>query len=251
MRQVFGKPAHYVWLFVLLCLGMSGIAAHAQQNSEITGIVTDQTGATIAGAQLTLTDNARGTKDSTTSNDAGYYSFQALNPGTYTLKTVAKGFQTYAADGVVVNVSQTLRNDIKMQVGAEATTVTVQANALQVQTDDNVVSTTITSEQVEQLATENRNFAALAAMGLGVSSNLPDNNTPMAGAGGSSFSISANGLRQSHNIWLIDGGESDDRGGAGGIALMPPQDAIAEFTMLTSNYPPDYGISSGATSAFR
>ena len=56
-----------------------------------------------------------------------------------------------------------------------------------------------------------------------------------------------NGLRQSHNIWLIDGGEADDRGGAGGMDIMPSQDAIAEFTMMTSNYPPDYGISSGAT----
>jgi hypothetical protein len=64
---------------------------------------------------------------------------------------------------------------------------------------------------------------------------------------GSNFTISVNGLRQSHNIWLIDGGESDDRGGAGGMQIQPSQDAIAEFTMMTSNYPPDYGISSGAT----
>ena len=245
MRQAVARPAWYM-VFVMLCFGLVG-AVYAQQNSEITGIVTDQTGAVISAAQITLTDTAKGTSVSTTSNDSGYYSFGGLNPSVYDLKAVAKGFQTFVANGLVVNVSQTLRNDVKMQVGAEATTVTVQANALQVQTDDNVVSTTISSQQVEKIATANRNFAALAAMGLGVSSNLPDNNTPMAGAGGSSFSISANGLRQSHNIWLIDGGESDDRGGAGGIALMPPQDAIAEFTMLTSNYPPDYGISSGAT----
>ena len=56
-----------------------------------------------------------------------------------------------------------------------------------------------------------------------------------------------NGLRQSHNIWLIDGGEADDRGGAGGMDIMPSQDAIAQFETLASNYPPDYGISSGAT----
>ena len=129
--------------------------------------------------------------------------------------------------------------------------MTVEADALAVQTDSNVVSTLISSEQITEIATENRNFAALAALGLGVSSLLPNNNTPMAGAGGSSFSISANGLRQSHNIWLIDGGESDDRGGAGGMSLMPPQDSIAEFNMLTSNYPPDYGISSAPLSAFR
>jgi hypothetical protein len=233
-------------VFVMLCLGFAG-AAYAQQNSEITGIVTDQTGAVISGAQITVTDSAKGTTATTASNDAGYFTFAGLNPSTYDLKAAAKGFQTYVANGLVLNVSQTLRSDVKLQVGTEATTVTVQANALQVQTDENVISTTISSQQVDKIATANRNFASLAAMGLGVSSNLPDNNTPMAGAGGSSFSISANGLRQSHNIWLIDGGESDDRGGAGGIALMPPQDAIAEFTMLTSNYPPDYGISSGAT----
>ncbi|HVT97196.1 MAG TPA: carboxypeptidase regulatory-like domain-containing protein [Acidobacteriaceae bacterium] len=245
MRQVFGRPV-YLMVFMMLCLGFAG-AAYAQQNSEITGIVTDQTGAVISGAQITITDTAKGTSSTTVSNDSGYFSVPGLNPSTYELRASAKGFQSYVASGLVLNVSTTLRSDVKLQVGAEATTVTVQANALQVQTDENVVSTTISSLQVEKIATANRNFAALAAMGLGVSSNLPDNNTPMAGAGGSSFSISANGLRQSHNIWLIDGGESDDRGGAGGIALMPPQDAIAEFTMLTSNYPPDYGISSGAT----
>ena len=56
-----------------------------------------------------------------------------------------------------------------------------------------------------------------------------------------------NGLRQSHNIWLLDGAEADDRGGAGGMSVMPSMDAIAEFQVLASNYPPDYGIASGAT----
>ena len=123
--------------------------------------------------------------------------------------------------------------------------MTVEADALAVQTDSNVVSTLISSEQISEIATENRNFAALAALGLGVSSALPDCNTPTSVA--ANFTISVNGLRQSHNIWLIDGGEADDRGGAGGMDIMPSQDAIAEFNMMTSNYPPDYGISSGAT----
>jgi hypothetical protein len=115
---------------------------------------------------------------------------------------------------------------------------------LQVQAETNEVSTLISGEQVTEIATENRNFTALAALGLGVSSNLPDNNTPTRR---SSASISVNGLRESHNIWLIDGGEADDRGGAGGMSVMPSMDAIAQFEVLASNYPPDYGISSGAT----
>ena len=145
----------------------------------------------------------------------------------------------------MVNVSATFRQDVKLTVGAESQTVTVSADALTVQTDSNVVSTLISSEQISEIATENRNFAALASLGLGVSSALPDSNTPTSVA--ASFTLSINGLRQSHNIWLIDGGEADDRGGAGGMDIMPSQDAIAEFNVLASNYPPDYGISSGAT----
>ena len=121
----------------------------------------------------------------------------------------------------------------------------MQADALTVQTDSNVVSTLITSEKITSLATENRNIVNLAALGMGVSSQLPDNNS--LGAFGANFNLEFNGLREAHNIWLIDGGESADRGGGGGTQVQPSQDPIAEFQMMTSNYPPDYGISSGAT----
>ncbi|PWU06440.1 MAG: hypothetical protein C5B47_07535, partial [Verrucomicrobia bacterium] len=235
------------WALFSLFLALGGLSAYAQANSEVTGIVTDQTGAVVAGAHLTLTDPATGLTKTTDSGPTGLYDIAGLNPASYNLKVTAKGFERFEQHGIQVYVSGTFRIDVKLAVGAENQTITVEADALQVQTDSNVVSTLVSAEQISEIATQNRNFAALAAMGLGVSSGLPDNNTPMAGAGGSSFTLSANGLRQSHNIWLIDGGESDDRGGAGGMALMPPQDSIAEFNMLSSNYPPDYGISSGAT----
>ncbi|MGA2569490.1 MAG: carboxypeptidase-like regulatory domain-containing protein [Terracidiphilus sp.] len=237
-----------VWIVVIsLLLAFGGVSAFAQANSELTGIVTDPTGAVVAGAHLALTNQTTGFTYTTDSGPTGLYDFNGLNPSNYTLKVTAKNFKTAVKTDIVVNVSQTFRADIQLAVGAENQTVTVEADALTVQTDSNVVSTLISSQQISEIATNNRNFAALAALGLGVSSLLPNNNIPMAGAGGSSFSISANGLRQSHNIWLIDGGESDDRGGAGGLSLMVAQDALAEFTTLASNYPPDYGISSGAT----
>jgi hypothetical protein len=226
--------------FVLVCIG-----AFAQANSEITGIVTDQTGAVVPGADVVVVNPANGFTRSTVSGTTGLYDIPGLNPGNYDITVTAKGFQKFVQTGVVVNVSGTFRIDSKLTLGAETQTVSVVADALAVQTDSNVVSTLITSEEISEIATENRNFASLAALGLGVSSGLPDSNTP--GSVGSSFTISINGLRQSHNIWLIDGGESDDRGGGGGMQIQPSQDAIAEFQMLTSNYPPDYGISSGAT----
>ncbi len=232
-------------LLLPLLLAVMTVAAHAQQNSEIIGTVTDKQGAVVSGAKVTLTQPSTGLVRESVSNESGLFSFPGLNVGTYNIKVVATGFEGYVSQGLQLNVSQTLSADAQLTVGAVSETVTVAANAIQVQADSNVVSTLINADQIADLATENRNFAALAALGLGVSSALPSNNTPTSVA--SNFTLSVNGLRQSHNIWLIDGGEADDRGGAGGMSIMPSQDAIAQFETLASNYPPDYGISSGAT----
>ncbi|MGO8934784.1 MAG: carboxypeptidase regulatory-like domain-containing protein [Terracidiphilus sp.] len=234
------------WLIVLvLLLTFGGIRAFAQANSELTGVVTDTTGAAVPGASVVLTDPATAYVRATTSGSTGLYDFPGLNPGNYDLKVTSKGFKAYSQNGIVVNVSGAFRVDVRLTIGAETTTVTVEADALTVQTESNVVSTLITAEDITSLATENRNIVNLAALGMGVSSQLPDSNS--LGAFGANFSIEFNGLREAHNIWLIDGGESADRGGGGGTQIQPSQDAIAEFQMMTSNYPPDYGISSGAT----
>jgi hypothetical protein len=227
-------------ILLFVCIGALG-----QANSDLTGIVTDPTAAVVAGATIVLTDPATGISRTTESGATGLFIVNGLNPSTYDLEVTARGFEAFVQNGIVVNVSSTAHVDVRLTVGAESQTVSIEANALTIQTDSNVISTVITSEQINQIATENRNFAALAALGLGASSALPDNNTPTAVS--ASFGLSFNGLRPSHNIWLIDGGESDDRGGGGGMQTMPSQDAIAEFTVMSSNYPPDYGISSGAT----
>jgi hypothetical protein len=227
-------------MFMLACTGLFG-----QANSNITGIISDQSGAVIAGANIVLTDSATGATKNTISGETGLYEIAGLNSGSYNLTVTAKGFQTFLQNGIVVNVSATFRVDPKMTVGAESTTVTVQADALTVQSDSNVVSTLISEQQITELATNGRNIVALATLGLGVSGNLPDSNTPTSV--GSSFTISFNGLNQAHNIWLIDGGEAYDRGSGGKSSMMPSQDALGEFQVMASNYPPDYGISSGGT----
>jgi hypothetical protein len=239
------RQARYRFIVVLTLLLFAGLAVRAQQNSEIVGTVTDQTGAAVPGASLTLTQKETGFVYTSVSNSTGGFQFPGLNVGTYDLKATAKGFEAYTRAGLTLNVSQTLATDLKLTVGAETVEISVNADALSVQTESNDVSTLISGEQVTSIATENRNFTSLAALGLGVSSNLPDSNPPSASA--SSASISVNGLRQSHNIWLLDGAEADDRGGAGGMSVMPSMDAIAQFQVLASNYPPDYGIASGAT----
>jgi len=233
-----------IFLFSLVLL-LTCMAGQAQQNSTITGTVLDKNGAVVPGAVVTLTQTQTGFVSNAISNDSGNFTFNGLNVGTYDLKASAKGFNAYVEKGIVVNVSQTTRVDATLTVGSVDQTVTVQSDVLTVQTDSNVLSTLVSEEQITEIATENRNFASLVALGLGVSSTLPDSNTPTSI--GSNANISVNGLRQSHNIWLIDGGEADDRGAGGGISILPSQDAIAQMETLSSNYPPDYGISSGAT----
>jgi hypothetical protein len=229
-----------LFLWVLACVG-----AQAQANSNITGIVTDQTGAVVSDAIISLIDTATGTEKTTVSGATGLYELAGLNPSTYKMTVAARGFQSFEQKGIVVNVSSTLRVDIALKIGSESETVTVEANALAVQSDSNVVSTLINEQQITELATNGRNIVALAALGLGVSANLPDMNMPTSV--GSNFQISFNGLNQHHNVWLIDGGEAYDRGSGGKISLMPSQDALSEFQVLASNYPADYGISSGGT----
>src|ERR1019366_1457388 len=98
---------------------------------------------------------------------------------------------------------------------------------------------------VSQLATNGRNVTSLAALGLGVSNNLPafGGVNALTSANGISF----NGTRSTHNIYMIDGGEQNDRGCGGCFMNLPSQDALAEFQTLDSNYSPDYGVGSGGT----
>ncbi len=241
----FVTRAKYVFFLMPLFVLLACVGAFAQANSTVTGIITDQTGSAVAGASITLTDPGTGAAKNTVSSSTGLYEIGGLNGGNYNMTVMAKGFQSYSQTGIVVNISATFRVDVTLTVGAETQTVTVEANALAVQADSNVVSTLINEQQITQLATNGRNVVALAALGLGVSGNLPDSNMPTSV--GSNFAISFNGLNQAHNIWILDGGEAYDRGSGGKMSMMPSQDALSEFQVLASNYPPDYGISSGGT----
>ena len=216
-----------------------------QENATINGTVSDSTGALVPNAAITLTNPATGQVRQSVSNSSGAYLFPNVGIGAYTLSASVTGFQKYTKTNIVVNVAASLEENIALTVGSQAQTVTVAADALQVQSETSEVSTLISGEQVAQLATNGRNVTALAALGLGVSNNLP----PFSGVNAltSANGISFNGTRTEHNIYLLDGAEQNDRGCGGCFMNLPSQDAIAEFQTLDSNYSPDYGIGSGGT----
>jgi Carboxypeptidase regulatory-like domain len=219
--------------------------AWSQENATITGTVTDSTGAVIPNVEITLTNPATGQTKKATTNTSGTYLFPSLGVGHYTLSAVAPGFHKYIVTDIVVNVAQSLKEDVTLTVGSEGQTVTVEADALQVQTETNEVSNLISGAQVRQLATNGRNVTQLAILGMGVSNNVPDFNGVNALTSGNG--ISFNGTRSTHNIYMIDGGELNDRGCGGCFGTLPSLDALSEFQTLDSNYQPDYGIGSGGT----
>jgi hypothetical protein len=219
--------------------------AWAQENATIVGTIVDSTGAVVPNVELTLTNTATSQERKATSNTSGIYSFANVAVGHFTLSAAAKGFQKYTKTDIVVNTDQTLKEDLSLTVGSETQTVTVEADALQLQSETNEVSNLITGAQVTQLATNGRNVVSLAALGMGVSNNLPafGGVNALTSANGISF----NGTRVNHNIYLLDGGELNDRGCGGCFSSLPSVDALAQFQTLDSNYGPDYGIGSGGT----
>lgn len=244
MWKAIRARALYSCLLVIPLLFLSARCS-GQETSTITGTVTDPSGAVIPNAKITVTNQETAAKQTTVSNGDGLYQLPGLAFGNYTLSVTAAGFTTFRKTGIAVNVAQTLREDVHLAVGANSQTVTVQAAALQIQSESNEISTLISGQQVRNIATNGRNVTSLTTLGTGVSGNLPSFNGVAAQT--STATISFNGMRPDHNNWLVDGGEVYDRGSGGKLDALPSPDAIAEFQVLSSNYPPDYGISSGGT----
>jgi hypothetical protein len=223
--------------------------AQAQQ-ATIVGTVTDPSGAVVPNVAVNITNTDTNSNRVYPTNDAGQYVAPDLQIGHYDIKATAAGFKAAEQKSIVLTVGDRIRVDFQMQMGAAQETVTVEANAVRVQADSGEVSNLITSQQMSQIAVAGRSIYQLAALTPGASSqigaggmNAGEVNTPVGGDAGVEF----NGMRQNHNIYLLDGGEDDDRGGAGGMSIAPSTDAVAEFRALTSNYSADYGLSSAGT----
>jgi hypothetical protein len=244
------KRVRSLYLVILalafLCLSSSVMA----QDATIVGTVTDPSGAAVPNVKITLTNLETGLVHTAVTSDSGQYVLPELKIGHYDAKAEAAGFKIAEQKGVVLQVGDRARIDFQMQLGGAQETVTVEANAIRVQSDSGEQSNVITGQQISQIAVAGRSMYQLAALTPGASSAIGaggmssgEVNTPVGG----DASVEFNGMRQNHNIYLLDGGEDDDRGGAGGMSIAPSSDAIAEFRALTSNYSADYGLSSGGT----
>ena len=228
---------------VLLGLTLLSSAAHGQATASIVGTVTDPSGAAVANAKITITSVETGLARSTVTNSSGSYAAHELPIGHYRIHAEAQGFKAYEQSGVTLEVNDTIRADLSLQVGQVQESVTVEANAVQVEGQTSDVSQTITDTQIANLATNGRNVLQLTTLVPGASSMMPDFDLPVAQF--QNRSVYFNGMRQDANNWLIDGGEAYDRGGGGILIVSPSQEALQEFKIQTSNYAADLGNSSG------
>lgn len=214
--------------------------------SSITGTVTDNTGAVIPDATVTVSDRAQGINRVTETNSAGSYLVSAIPSGTYNLTIEAKGFKAYRATAIVIQAAQKIRADATLQIGAVATEVTVQGSSIgQVKTQSSDLGGTITGRQITQLELNGRNFTQLINLVPGVNNQTGQEEGTVGVNGSVAYSI--NGGRTEYNNWEIDGISILDGGSAGTINVYPSVDAIAETRVLTSNYPAQYGQNASGT----
>jgi hypothetical protein len=237
-----------VSLLLLLC---SGVALFAQDVSgSIGGTVLDPSGAAVANAKVSIINTDRNQVVRTITTDtSGVYVATFLPIGNYTVKAEAPGFKTNSRTGIVLNVSDDLKINMKMEVGAITETVEVKETAQQVELTSPADATTIEGTQVRELALGTRNFAQLVALMPGVASNAVDELfVGVTGASGTTTTIPfyVNGMRNSSNNWTVDGADNVDRGSNLSLGSFPSIDATAQFKVERSNYTADTGRAGGA-----
>jgi hypothetical protein len=226
---------------VLAVLCSSSVTLAQNYRGTIRGRVTDQQGAAIRGAQLTLIDQGTNETRTATSNERGDYTFSLVRPSAYRLEVEQQGFAKYA-DRFALQVNQDLRRDVALGIG-------------QVQIDDNVtvesvaplkydnasLGAVIDNRQVTGLPLDGRNFLELSLLVPGAAPAAPGS----AGSVRGDFAFSINGSREDANNFLLDGVYNVDPK-LNTFGVKPPVDAIREFEVLSSVYDASFGRSAGA-----
>src|SRR5215813_12059104 len=247
----------YATLFWLVCLcgvflfGQTPV--YAQQTcATLVGTLTDATGAVVPNARIKVVNLSTGAAREVITDDSGDYSFAFLPAGNYEVTISAVGYKTKKIDRLTLQVSQTLRQDFTMDVGAVSETVNVTAIGVQLQTENSTVGTVIDSAKIVELPLNGRNFVQLAQLIPGVQSGTPGSITVRRGRGSigqtdawfGSTAMSANGSRDTANRFFIDGIEAMDHD-AETYSFSPSIDSLAEFKVETSTYSAENGGAPG------
>src|SRR5579863_9390605 len=223
---------------VLFCLVEAHRAEAQAVYGSIFGTVTDNTGAVVPGAKVTITDVSKCTSVSTQTNDTGDYRVDHLIPDTYSVTVEAPSFQAGTVSQVIVYADTAPKVNVALQVGAAATTVTVTDAAPLLQTDRADVSTILNARAVSDLPNLQRNFTEFELLTPGttyIGWSVGQATNPQQ-----SQQIEVNGQLPFATGYELDG--TDNQEPIQGVAVINPNlDAVSEMKVTSQNYDAEYG----------
>ena len=221
---------------------MLAAAARGQTFGEVTGRLSDSTGASVPGAAVTLTNVSTNGVRTTVSTEAGGYGLPSVPPGLYNVKVEHQGFKTAVATGVEVQVQQTVRLDFALTVGQVSESIEVQSTTDQLAQENATVGTVIGNRGIVELPLNGRTYLNLVALSPNVNTLSPPSGQAGSRQGGDrgAQSISAAGQRIMFNYFTLDGVNNTDPN-FNTYVVLPSIDALQEFKVQTGVYPAEYG----------
>ncbi len=233
-------------VLVILLLGLAQPCCFGQVDTgAIVGSVQDSTGAAIPGVTVTATSEGTGIKHTAATDNAGEYTLSPLPLGFYTLTFERQGFKTSVQPHIEVTIQAQLKVNATLNVGAVSQSVQVSAAPALLDTQTSSMQQLVESAPINNLPLNRRNATFLAQLSPGVTFAQHDTRGLQA-----SGSFSANGMGRTENDYLLDGLDNysyiGDLVNQTEYALLPPPDALREFTVQTSNYSAEFGHSAAA-----
>src|SRR3954451_4593755 len=206
------KPALLTSARFFVVLTLSILPSLAQTMGEVTGRITDPSGAAVPSADVVVTNSATNVSRKTVSNDSGDYTFPSLPPGVYKVRIEHQGFKATETSDVQVQVQQTVRMDFTMQVGQLTQSVLVEASAAQLQAENATVGTVIDNKRIVELPLNGRNYLQLVSLTPNATTLSPSAGQAGSRQGGdrASQSISVAGQRTMFDYFTLDGTDNTD-----------------------------------------
>jgi len=223
-----------IFSFGVLGLVFASLLVAQQESGSMLGTVSDPSGASVPGAQVTVTNQATAATFTAVTDGSGLWRAPQLNPGVYDISVAAKGFSTLVRKDVQVRVADRLKVDLALQVGALTETVTVTESTPLLQVEDAALGQVVDNKTIVELPLNGRNWLSLAALVPATVSN-----------GGQNAPLNYGGLRNNQAQYILDGADNTNLI-AGGAAFSPPIDALEEFKVQTNNFTADTAGFSGA-----
>jgi hypothetical protein len=246
-------------LFAIVLLFSAG-QIFADVTASISGTVTDPSGAAVEGATVTATNVGTQLTAEQTTNGQGFYSFQSLPLGKYTIEVRKVGFKTFVQTDIILDVNDKQVSDVTLQVGQASEKIEVSSSALHVETANTQMGEVIEGKEMTDVPLVTRSYTDLLALQPGVVSQ-PSGMTggyagqysaftsagfaePAVSGSLNSGALSVNGQREASNGFILNG-ISVKESAYGGTSVIPNLDSLAEFRILTNNYDAEYGNYSG------